>query len=371
MKSTWEESKPCEFASANSGGIFDLAQKQARVEEIDAISQDPEFWADADTAQTLMQERGELMSVVEGARQQEEKLDEAALYVDMAAEEEGALEEASSLLEEVERQLDTLELSRMLCGPHDRLNAFVSINSGAGGTDSQDWAEMLLRMYLRYAQQKGWKAIEVDKQPGKEAGIKNVELHIQGVNAFGYLKAESGIHRLVRISPFGKGTRETSFAAVKAMPEVDDSVEIEVVDSQLRIDTYRSSGAGGQHVNTTDSAVRITHLPTGIVVQCQNERSQIKNRATAMKMLRAKLYEREMAIREKAAAQQYGDQRDVAFGSQIRNYVLHPYKMVKDVRTGHSSSNVERVLDGDLDGFIESYLLAKGAIDLTEEGSHV
>ena len=251
----------------------------------------------------------------------------------------------------------------MLSGEHDDHNAFVSINSGAGGTDSQDWAEMLLRMYTRYCAQKGWSVAQTDYQSGQEAGIKSASLHVQGRHAFGYLKAESGVHRLVRISPYGKGRRETSFAAINVMPEIDDDIDIEIKDSELRIDTYRSSGAGGQHVNTTDSAVRITHLPTNTVVQCQNERSQIKNRATAMKMMRSELYNLEMRQREEAAQKEYGEQNEVAFGSQIRNYVLHPYKQIKDLRTGHTVGSVDRILDGDLDEFIEAYLLMQGSTD--------
>jgi len=333
--------------------------KRARIEEIDAVSQDPDFWNDAERAQSLMQERGELVELVEGTSRELERLEEAELYLEMG--EDGAAE-AVDVVEGVAEVVRKMETARMLGGEHDKLNAFISINSGAGGTDSQDFAEMLLRMYTRYCTAKGWKVGETDKQDGQEAGIKSASLHIQGTNAYGYLKAENGVHRLVRISPYGKGRRETSFAAINITPEIDDNIEIDINESDLKVDTYRSSGAGGQHVNTTDSAVRITHQPTGIVVQCQNERSQHKNRATAMKMLRSKLYEHEMAAREAEASKDYAEQRDVAFGSQIRNYVLHPYKQVKDLRTGHTVGNVDKVLDGGLDDFIEAYLLKEGGM---------
>ena len=364
----------CASESTNSGGIFDLPQKRARVEEIDAISQAPDFWDDPDRAQAIMQERGELLETIESIEQQAERLEEAELFLEMAQEAgEGAggeaVDEALGLTEQVSKKVRGLERERMFSGEHDGHNAFVSINSGAGGTDSQDWAEMLLRMYTRYATAKGWKVGLTDRQDGQEAGIKSATLHVQGRNVFGWLKAENGVHRLVRISPYGKGRRETSFAAVRIVPEVDDDIDIDIDPSDLRIDTYRASGAGGQHVNRTESAVRITHDPTGVVVQCQNERSQHKNRATAMKMLRAQLYDRELQAREEAASQEYSQQRDVAFGSQIRNYVLHPYKQIKDLRTGHSVGNVDRILDGDLDEFIEAYLLMEGSEGAEESGA--
>lgn len=339
-----------------------MAQKRARVDELDAVSQDPTFWDDAERAQTLMRERGEISELLESFDSITQRVEEAELYLEMSELESdaSALDEAAAQLAQANEDIKELEIERMFGGEHDDLNAFVSINSGAGGTDSQDWAEMLLRMYSRYAQIKGWSVEINDLQPGQEAGVKRVDLHISGRNAFGCLRAEAGIHRLVRISPYGKQRRETSFAAVKVMPEIDDKIEIEVNESDLDMDTYRSSGAGGQHVNTTDSAVRLTHRPSGIVVQCQSERSQHKNRATAMKMLKAKLYEREIAQREAEANKNYTQQDDIAFGSQIRSYVLHPYKQIKDLRTGHVATNVDRVLDGDLDSFVESYLLMEG-----------
>ena len=311
-----------------------------------------------------MQERGELADLIATFARQDDRLDEIELYVEMAAEEgPEALEEAARLLDAAEADVLDMERRRMLSGEHDHLNAFLSINSGAGGTDSQDWAEMLLRMYTRYAAAKGWKIEENDFQSGQEAGVKSVDLHIIGPNAFGWLKAEQGVHRLVRISPYGKQRRETSFASVRVVPEIDDDIDIEILDKDLKVDTYRASGAGGQHVNKTDSAVRMTHMPTGIVVQCQNERSQTKNRATALKMMRARLYELEMSKREAAAEQSYNAQDDVSFGSQIRSYVLHPYKQIKDLRSGHTVSNVDRILDGDLDEFVEAFLLMEGSAD--------
>ena len=253
--------------------------------------------------------------------------------------------------------VENIELQKMLSGEQDGLNAIVSINAGAGGTESQDWAQMLLRMYLRWAQQSGYKTEVVDIIEGEQAGIKSATVIISGVNAFGFLKSEIGIHRLVRISPFDSNARRhPSFASVFVTPEVDDNFEVEIRDVDLRVDVYRAGGKGGQGVNTTDSAVRLTHFPTGIVVQCQNERSQIKNKAMAMKILKSRIYERHMEEERKKAAEVEAGKKDIAWGSQIRSYVLHPYKMVKDHRTGFVSSQAEKVLDGDLDGHIKSYL---------------
>ena len=244
-----------------------------------------------------------------------------------------------------------------MSGPDDERNALMALHPGAGGTESQDWAEMLLRMYLRWAERHDFEAALLDRLDGEEAGIKSVTLAIRGPNAYGYLQGENGVHRLVRISPFDAASRRhTSFASVYVYPEVDDDVDIEILDKDLRIDTYRSSGAGGQHVNVTDSAVRITHLPTNIVATCQNERSQIKNRATAMKILRARLYDAEMKKRKEEQAEREGEKQDIAWGSQIRSYVLHPYRMVKDHRTSAEMGDADRVLDGDLDPFIEAWL---------------
>ena len=259
----------------------------------------------------------------------------------------------------------------MLGGEHDRANAILTINSGAGGTDSQDWAEMLLRMYLRWSDRRGFKSTVTDVQPGEEAGIKSATVIVEGEYAYGHLTAEAGVHRLVRISPFDSNARrQTSFASVFAWPEVDETIEIDVQEKDLRIDTYRSSGAGGQHVNVTDSAVRITHLPTGTVASCQNERSQIRNRDVAMKILRARLYELEMQKRRDKLEAVEATKKDIAFGSQIRSYVIHPYRMVKDHRTRHETGNVDRVLDGDLDDFIKATLIAqaRGTLGLATAG---
>jgi peptide chain release factor 2 len=241
--------------------------------------------------------------------------------------------------------------------PEDAANAWVSIHAGAGGTESQDWAEMLLRMYMRFAESSGWKADLIDRLDGEEAGIKSATLHVVGDHAYGYLKSEMGVHRLVRISPYDSAQRRhTSFASVFVSPEVDEDIEIEILDKDLRVDTYRSSGAGGQHVNVTDSAVRITHLPTGIVVTCQNERSQGRNRDTAMKVLRARLYQKALDERRAEEEKRVGEKKSIEWGSQIRSYVLHPYRMVKDHRTGHETSDTEGVLDGELTPFVEAYL---------------
>lgn len=283
---------------------------------------------------------------------------EAAIELGEESQDDSLLEEARSLNDRLGQELAALEFRRMLSGPHDASNCYFSINAGAGGTESQDWAEMLLRMYLRYCERKGWRCTITEYQPGEEAGIKSATIQVEGEYAYGYLKAENGIHRLVRISPFDSNARRhTSFASAFAFPEISDDVEVVINEADLRVDTYRSSGAGGQHVNTTDSAVRITHLPTGLVVACQTERSQHQNRANAMKMLRAKLYEREMQEREARAAEISGEKKEIGWGSQIRSYVLHPYKMVKDLRTGVESGNPDAVLDGALDDFIIPWLM--------------
>jgi len=259
----------------------------------------------------------------------------------------------------LQKKVNRMEFARMLSGEHDANNAIVSINAGAGGTEAQDWADMLLRMYLRWCERKDFKTEITDYQAGDEAGTKGVTFTVNGPYAFGYLRAERGIHRLVRISPFDSNAkRHTSFCSVFVFPELSDDVEVEINDKDLKVDTYRSSGAGGQHVNKTDSAIRITHLPTGIVVSCQNQRSQHKNRDIAMKQLKARLYEVELEKKEVEAASLAGDKKDIAWGSQIRSYVLHPYRMVKDHRTGYEVGNADRVLDGDLDDFIEAYLLS-------------
>lgn len=308
-----------------------------------------------------MQERGELESTVETFEEQFENLEEAEVFAELAEDaggDEETLQDARDLVAETKKVVEKLERQRMFGGEHDDNNAVVSINAGAGGTESQDWAEMLLRMYLRYFEEKGWHVDITDRQEGEEAGIKSADLMVEGDYAYGHLKAENGVHRLVRISPFDSSNRRhTSFAGVNVAPEIDDEIEVELNDSDLRIDTMRASGAGGQHVNRTESAVRMTHHPTGIVVQCQNERSQHANRETARKIMRSKLYERELQKRREEAEKEYEQEADVDFGSQIRSYVLHPYQQVKDLRTEVEIGDVEGVLDGDLDEFVEAYLL--------------
>jgi len=333
---------------------------------IDAETQAPDFWDDQDRAQRLMTERARLEEKIKTIEGQTQALSDAELLLEMAVEEEepSVLDDIRSTLRTSEKKISAMETQRMLGGEHDKSDAIVSINAGAGGTESQDWANMLLRMMIRYCERQGWKVTLTDVQAGEEAGIKGATMQVEGEYAYGMLKAESGVHRLVRISPFDSSSRRhTSFASIFVIPQIDDSIEIEINDSDLKIDTYRASGAGGQHVNRTDSAVRITHEPTGIVVQCQNERSQHKNRATAMKILKARLYEREIAEREKKMEAVHASKRSIDFGSQIRSYVLHPYQMVKDHRTNLEIGNVDAVLDGDLDELITTYLLASAGAE--------
>ena len=327
---------------------------------MEAAIAEPNFWENAENAQRLLKERTALGKVVENWERLRSQEEDIRVLIELGAEagDEETLAEVEKLNDELVKGVSAAEFQRMLSGPHDRSSCFVSINAGAGGTESQDWAEMLLRMYLRYCERKGWRTEITDYQAGDEAGVKGVTFSVTGEQAYGYLKAEAGIHRLVRISPFDSNARRhTSFASVFVFPEIEDDVEVKINESDLRVDTYRSSGAGGQHVNTTDSAVRITHMPTGIVVACQTERSQHMNRATAMRVLRAKLYERELEEREAKAAEIGGEKKEIGWGSQIRSYVLHPYKMVKDLRTGVETGNPDAVLDGDLEEFVVAYLM--------------
>lgn len=345
-------------SSKPSGGIFDVAGKEVRLRELDRLASEADFWADPDRAQGVLRERASLSAALESWRKQKENLEEAAVYLELAEEgDEEASSEAARKLAEVEGALERLELERLLGGEHDAGNAIVAIHPGAGGLEAQDWAEMLLRMYLRWAERRGFRTEILEYQPGEGAGIKSATFTVEGPYAYGYLRGEAGVHRLVRISPFdANARRHTSFASVFVYPEIDEDVEVEINEADLRIDTFRASGAGGQHVNKTDSAVRITHIPTGIVVACQNERSQHKNRATAMKILRARLYELERQKQREKLEALHQTKREIAFGSQIRSYVLHPYRMVKDHRTGVEVGNADAVLDGELDAFIEAYL---------------
>jgi peptide chain release factor 2 len=356
----WSELKSSRYGSTSYGGLFDIDSKREAILELEATIAAPGFWDDAENAQKLLKERTVLDKVVENWDRLRRKEEDIRELIELGGEEEdeATLAEVNKLNEELECGVAQAEFQKMLSGHHDRSSCFVSINSGAGGTESQDWAEMLLRMYLRYCERKGWRTEITDYQAGEEAGIKGVTFYAEGEFAYGYLKAEAGIHRLVRISPFDSNARRhTSFASVFVFPEIEDDVEIRINEADLRVDTYRSSGAGGQHVNTTDSAIRITHMPTGIVVACQTERSQHMNRATAMRVLRAKLYEREMEEREARAAEIGGEKKEIGWGSQIRSYVLHPYRMVKDLRTGVESGNPDGVLDGDLEEFVVAHLM--------------
>ncbi len=309
----------------------------------------------------MLKERTSLEKIVEGWEQASHELEDLLVLVELGEEgdDEETLTEVRGLLPPLEQRVAKMEFARMLSGEHDPNNAIFSINAGAGGTEAQDWAEMLLRMYLRFFEKKGFKAEITDYQPGDEAGIKSATVTVEGDYAYGWLRAEIGIHRLVRISPYDSNARRhTSFSSVFVFPELSEEVAIEINDKDLKVDTFRASGAGGQHINKTDSAIRITHMPSGIVVSCQNERSQHKNRATAMKQLKARLYEAERIKKDEEAAAITGEKMEIGWGSQIRSYVLHPYRMVKDHRTSYEVGNTDAVLDGDLDGFIEAYLLS-------------
>jgi peptide chain release factor 2 len=320
----------------------------------------PAFWDDAKRAQGLIRERNELSRLVGRAGELQHQLGELRLLWEMATEEadESLEPEIQDGLRRLQQELREFELTVVLSGEHDRKAAIVSIHAGAGGTESQDWAQMLLRMYTRWAERRGYKVEVVDLLPGDEAGIKSVTLTVSGEYAYGYLKGETGVHRLVRISPFDAARRRhTSFASVSVIPEVED-VEVVVRDEDLRIDVFRSSGPGGQGVNTADSAVRVTHLPTGIVVSCQNERSQLRNRDTALRVLRARLYQLADQERKAELERLTGEKKDIAFGSQIRSYIFAPYQLIKDHRTSVEIGNVEAVMDGEIDPFIESYLFA-------------
>lgn len=311
-----------------------------------------------------MRERTRLDEAITGYRNLEQGLQDNLDLIELAEAEgdEEVAAEAEAALAELKIEAARRQLESLLSGEADGNDCYLEVHAGAGGTESQDWAEMLSRMYARWSDQHGYKVEQLEESPGEEAGIKSVTFKISGVNAYGWLKTESGVHRLVRISPYDSASRRhTSFASVGVYPVIDDSIEIEIVDSELRVDTYRASGAGGQHVNRTDSAVRITHEPTGIVVQCQNDRSQHRNRATAMTMLKARLYELELKKREDQAAADHAAKTEIGWGHQIRSYVLHPYKMVKDLRTAVEKGNAEAVLDGDLDDFLEAALAERVA----------
>ncbi|MEO1793268.1 MAG: peptide chain release factor 2 [Pseudomonadota bacterium] len=338
---------------------LDWETAEARLEALNAKAEDPDLWNDPQAAQQTMRGRQTLERQIEGYRALEQELDDALTLIELGEAEDDAesVVEGEAALARLADDAAKRQVEALLSGEADGNDTYLEINAGAGGTESQDWASMLSRMYLRWAEVRGYKVKVLEQSPGEEAGIKSVTIEVKGENAYGWLKTESGVHRLVRISPFDSNARRhTSFASVWVYPVVDDAIEVEVAESDCRIDTYRASGAGGQHVNTTDSAVRITHVPTGIVVACQEERSQHKNRAAAWKMLKARLYERELQMREEKANAEQAQKTDIGWGHQIRSYVLQPYQMVKDVRTGVESGNPSAVLDGGLDTFIEAAL---------------
>ena len=350
--------------SENSGGAFDLDSLRTRRDDLESETLKPEFWTDRARAEKLSREKTAVERELDLYTQLEAALEDAEVLLELAdeADDVDSRSEAQDRMQQAENQLEDAELRQLLGGEHDSANAILSINSGAGGTDACDWAEILLRMYLRWCERRGFKAEVLDLQPAEEAGIRGATLKVGGDYAYGYLNSEQGVHRLVRISPFdSQSRRHTAFASVSAVPEIDDTIDVEIEESDLRVDTYRASGAGGQHVNKTDSAVRLTHLPTGIVVQCQNERSQHKNKATAMKVLRAQIYERRRRERALEMEDLAGEKREIGFGSQIRSYTLHPQQRVKDHRTQMESGNVDAVLDGDLDRFIRATLLAQAS----------
>ncbi|TGY89599.1 peptide chain release factor 2 [Marinicauda algicola] len=339
---------------------WDTAGK--RLDELNAKAEDPGLWDDPSRAQALMRERNKLDSAMTEVREIESELAENLEVAELAEmeEDESLLDEAEAALRKLAERARRAELQALLSGEADANDCFVEIHPGAGGTEAQDWAAMLVRMYSRWAQASGFKVEVIEEQAGEEAGLKSATLHVKGENAYGWLKTEAGIHRLVRISPFdSSGRRHTSFASVWVYPEIDENIEIEINEKDVRTDTFRASGAGGQHVNKTDSAIRLTHIPTGIVVQCQADRSQHKNRATAWNMLRARLYEMELQKREEAAQAQADAKTDIGWGHQIRSYVLQPYQMVKDLRTNVETSDTQGVLDGDLDEFMAAALAAR------------
>lgn len=339
------------------GTFLKIEEKREEMAAIEAKMAAPDFWDRKEEAQKTVGELSACRNLIEPYEKLCASLEDFAVNVEFAAEDEELAKEAEKTARQLTKALDRLEILSFLSGKFDRSNLYFSVHAGAGGTESCDWASMLFRLYRRYFERRGWKDEIMDYQPGEEAGIKSATLRVEGEFAFGYMKGEKGIHRLVRISPFDSNARRhTSFVSVDVFPELDEDIDIEIDETELRIDTYRSSGAGGQHVNTTDSAVRITHLPSGTVVCCQNERSQHKNRATAMRMLQAKLYELEQEKRRNEADAIRGEKAENGWGSQIRSYVLQPYQMVKDLRTGVETSNTAGVLDGDIDDFIEAYL---------------
>ena len=343
--------------SIASGGSFDIEGKSRRLVEVEEELSRPEVWGDPARSRELQQNRARLREDLDVAAALSRMLEDAQTLLELMREGEDVGDDLVRAVADLDARTQEIELATLLTGEHDAANAIVEIHPGAGGTDSQDWAEMLMRMYTRWAERRGYKVETLDLQAGDEAGIKSATLGIRGANAYGYLRTERGVHRLVRISPFdAQSRRHTSFASLDVVPEVEGDVDVQIEEKDLRVDTYRSSGAGGQHVNVTDSAVRITHLPTGIVVSCQNERSQHRNRDVCMQVLRAKLLARAEEEAQAKMAAEVGEKKKIEWGSQIRSYVLAPYRLVKDHRTGVEVGDADRVLDGDLDGFIRASL---------------
>ncbi|HLF79445.1 MAG TPA: peptide chain release factor 2 [Dehalococcoidia bacterium] len=338
---------------------LDLATLEAEASNIESETQKPDFWSDSNAAQAAMRRLAQINETVSVWRDLDRRVSEALELLELATDEadEEMLAHVSTEAEEIESRLDALEFELAFSGPYDSRNAILAIHAGAGGTESQDWAEMLLRMYLRWAEGRKYETEVLDSTLGEEAGIKSATIEVRGPNAYGYLKSERGVHRLVRLSPFDAAhARHTSFALVEVLPEATGAVEVDIKEEDLRIDIYHSSGHGGQNVQKVATAVRITHIPSGLVVTCQNERSQGRNKESAMRVLEARLLERELEIRAKEQAELKGEHVEMGWGNQIRSYVLHPYKMVKDHRTGYETSNANAVIDGDLDGFIQAYL---------------
>lgn len=343
----------------NFGGIFDIPRKEKQLQSVTLQSENPAVWGDPAKMQKINKEKSVLEKDIAAWRALSTRADDALVLLEMSSEldDEASFGEVVAETAALESLVHDLEIKKMLSGELDANSTYLSINAGAGGTEAQDWAEMLYRMYMRYGEKHGYKVEEIERSDGESAGIKSATLLIEGPYAYGYLKAENGVHRLVRVSPFDSNARRhTSFASVFCWAEVDDDIKIDLNMADVKVDTYRASGAGGQHVNKTDSAVRMTHMPSGIIVQCQNERSQHSNRDRAIKMLKAALYEREVEARNKAKDEMNSVKKEVTWGSQIRSYVMHPYQLVKDHRTQHETSQVQTVMDGDLDDFIYSYL---------------
>ncbi len=362
MKICTLNSRACPAVCLPCGTVFDVLKKEKEIAELETKTSASNFWNDRERAQAVMREISQRREWVEAWRKLDRKREEVAVMLELAEEgkDETFFAEANTELLDLAKSVDELELRSMLSGKHDEFDAILTIHPGAGGTESQDWAQMLFRMYIRWIERNGYAYDVIDLQAGEEAGLKDAAIEVRGKYAYGYLRAEAGVHRLVRISPFDANKRRhTSFASVFALPVVEDNVDIKIEEKDLRVDTYRASGAGGQHVNKTSSAVRLTHIPTGIVVQCQNERSQLRNRELAMKLLRAKLYQRKLDEERAKLDDIEKSKKDIAWGSQIRSYVFHPYNLVKDHRTGVSAGNVQAVMDGELDEFIKAFLMGK------------